>query len=195
MGLLAHALALSFVSQGTAGCGAVTPKYGVSSGLMLGTCGVPFPCGISQQHKPSTSKAKRPALGCKAARPVTDPIGSTKRRLEALSLRQSRSELRGDGTSTVECRGHAPREVKSISSTHHWHHHRLLCHPPVGHHSPFGPGRGDSVMWFQTCSFDPAASPPHSPPGLFSHKGSPVTPDSTSTAPLSLSCTISSICS
>lgn len=33
-----------------------------------------FPAGISQQPKSSINKAKRPAVGCKAARPITDPI-------------------------------------------------------------------------------------------------------------------------
>ena len=88
------------------------------------------------------------------------------------------------GTSGVEHRGHALREIKSISSTHHRHHHRLLCHPPVGDHGPFGPGggRGYSVMRSPTCSFDLATSPsavPNptaAPTGLFSHQGLPQLP-------------------
>lgn len=52
---------------------------------------------------------------------------------------------RGDGASAAGHGGHAPRGIEH-PRTHHRHRHGLLCHPPVGDHGPFGPGRGSGYL-------------------------------------------------
>lgn len=127
MRLLAPSLARSFVSQGTVGmqrCNSEAWSQGRFDAWCLRSR---FPAGISQQPKSSINKAKRLALGCKAARPVTDPISYKKRRLEALNLtskqltaaedepsrcRQARAELpqcQGDGDVSSGAQGTHPK--------------------------------------------------------------------------------------
>lgn len=124
---------------------------------MLSTCGAISPLEFSSSPNPPYKKPR--AQQWDAACPVTDPIRQIRKAGGSQSAAgESRvpTAPRGWGHA-VERRG----QRRGIPSTHHRHHHRLLCHPPVGDHGPLRPGVGKRywVMRSQKYSSDLATSP------------------------------------
>lgn len=141
---------------------------------MLSTCGVISPLEFFGTPNPPYKKPR--AQQWDAACPVMDPIRQIKK-AGGSQFAAGESQVPSKGMET--CSG-AQGTKEGIPSTHHRHHHRLLCHPPVGDHGPLGPavGKGYWIRWSQSAALIChlllcRAQPPWGCPCA---QGSPVTP-------------------